>query len=235
MVTAFRTYTPDGVMQLNSANPGLGVYNYGRVSGPVPGGFSGIYSELRGPGAPLFMFRPDADVAVGAIALGISGPGDPDVAFGCTGAFDWALISQSGPYVSTGVTQPVFRVYTPDGRLSFSTEFRYPRIRQIFSMPAPILTQAGGFPTTTFSLSAWSSRPWILTNCLGYSLSAPDGTGSGSYPPYCFSARVNSALTEFRVEARSSEIFSLPGSGSQSLNPYANRPMWFALCEIPGL
>lgn len=238
MATAFRTYTPDGVLQLDSNSPGLGVYDHGRFNAfGSTTRFGRILVPLRGPGTPLFLFRPDPDAAVGAVVIDPTGYGEgTQVLVASMADLDWAMVSPTGPHASTGVTQPVFRVYTPDGRLSFSTQFRYPRIRQIFSMPAPSMdSEGGGFPTTTFPLSGWSSMPWVLTSSLGYSRSATDGTGSGSYPPYVFSARINASLSEFRVEARDSALFYEPGSGSQSLNPYANRPMWFALCEIPGL
>lgn len=231
MATAFRTYTPDGVLQLDSGSPGPAVIATGRGGAAENG--NQISIPVQGSGAPLVLFRPDPGVALGGIIVR-----QGSFWYMSNGGFDWAVASATGPFIGSGATQPAFNVWTPDGRLVFSNRYRYPRIVQLLSMAAPVFGSGG--PSTRYSiagLSGWSVRPWLMTNALGMSLSRPMGGGSDvSYPTTVLSAMIPADRSYIRVEMRDSASFSDPyATSSNNYNPYQNKPMRFALCILPGL
>nr|WP_313036579.1 hypothetical protein [Achromobacter ruhlandii] len=235
MATAnFLTYTPSGVEQLNARYPHLRVVASGSAGADIYGGTIAI-PDLW-PECPIFMIRPAVGVSVGGFVIFQRNPyttPQTGVRYQSNGPFDWALASTQGTPISIGPSNVGLKMWDESGRLTFSTQYKYPRIVSIASVPSPPF---GNAPmSSAVGMSGWGAMPWIIANDLIYVYEGPDGTGGG-YSPAAFAATVNGSLSVLTVEMRSSDEWSPTGFGLQpSYNPYASRPLRLPLCVIPGL
>jgi len=230
----FVTYTPSGGEQLNALYPHLRVVATGSAAADPYGGTIAI-PDLW-PECPVFMIRPSAGVSVGGFVIFQRNPystPQTGVRYQSNGAFQWALASTLGTPISVGPSNVGLKMWDESGRLTFSTQYKYPRIVSIASVSAPSF---GNAPmSSSVGLSGWSSMPWIIANDLIYTYEGPDGTGGG-YPTAAFAAVVNGGLSALTVEMRSADEWSSTGFRLQpAYNPYASRPLRLPLCVIPGL
>lgn len=235
MATAnFLTYTPYGVEQLNARYPHLRVVAAGSA-GAAPYGGTIAIPDLW-PECPVFMIRPVAGVSVGGFVIFQRNPyttPQTGVRYQSNGPFDWALASTQGTPISVGPSNTGLKMWDENGVLTFSTQYKYPRIVSIASVWSPAF---GNAPmSSAVGISGWGTMPWIIANDLIYVYEAPDGAGGG-YPTAAFAATVNGGLSVLTVEMRSSDEWSPTGFGLRSeYNPYASRPLRLPLCVIPGL
>lgn len=233
MASGFRTYTPNGVEQLNSLYPHMRIVAAGSAVA-APFGNTIAIPDLW-PECPILLIRPVAGVAVGALVLFQRHPfGTPNsFSYQSSGPFDWALASTVGQPLAVGPGNVGLKLWDESGRLTFSSQYKYPRIASIASVPSPPF---GSAPmSSAVAISGWSSMPWIIANDLIYVYEAPDGMG-GSYPGAAFAVVVNPSLSVLTVEMRSTDQWWTTGFGLQpSYNPFASRPLRLPLCVIPGL
>ena len=237
MVATFRTYTPTGIEQINSQYGTLRLNAYGTAGAAEFGGQISV-PDLT-PEMPILLVRPPPDVSVGGFVTwqryASTGGVLNAIGYQSNGPFDWAVASVSGAPVVVGSGRTGIKTWSESGNLTFSSQYRFPRIISIEDVPSP---DFGAAPMSRAkSIGGWASRPWIIVSDLIYVYDSAGGLGSNyGYPPAVFAARVNAANSVLTVEMRSSENFSATGFAlSPSLNPFASRPLRLPLCVIPGL
>lgn len=230
MIAGFESHSVNGVVQINSESKTASVVARGSVTTNNFAGYFGnatitFPTGLTAP--PLLLLRMPANAWICCYYTSnkeafISAPPNTTV--------EWMLASNQGVPESDG-SNVGLQLFNESGELTFSSSYRYPRIVAEVSQLMPQF-YAGPM---AHAIPALASRPWLVANPLNFSYEAPDG-GSGSYPPYAFTARVNAQNTVITLECRGSELFVPVANGTdiRNMSPYSFFPLRVSVCVIPG-
>lgn len=167
-------------------------------------------------------------------------PGDPGTTNGFISihgqcGFDYAIFSTKGTAVNDGSAWGL-EVYRADGSVAYSSKHQHARITQLLYKPADS-SAVGGYPNV-YSISGFSSMPWIIANPLRVT---DQGVNDYSTSQGCVMASVNSAFTQVTFDFRDAAAISTSApyyrtfpvfpslTDRAAYNPYGNRPIWFGV------
>jgi hypothetical protein len=184
---------------------------------------------------PIVLMRPSvANSYVGATNIAESGDffgydgANGYVVMGGQHAYDYAIFSaQYGTPVSDGATYGL-NVFRSDGSVAYDSRQQHPNIKSLH-LKAANSTSGGGYPNV-FTISGFSSMPWILANPLVQTWA---GVGEFSESVGCVMAAVNSGFTTLTVDFRDAAASGYPVfpalSDRANYNPYFGTTGWFGV------
>lgn len=224
----FKTFTPDGIEQLNSSIPNMRVVQFGTAPASTAGRITipDLYPE-----SPMLLIRPIAGSFIGGIVVfqrnNLIGN---CFQYRSNSSFEWALCSTVGTPVSVGDGKVGLKMWTSSGKLIFTPQWKYPRIQSLVSIQSPPYSQSATSRQVTFT--AKQKMPWIICQDAGEVFEVSSG-GDLGYPPYCYCLSINSALNTLTIQMRNSDDFQPSGYTAQN-DVFNGKFMRFPFCDIPG-
>lgn len=214
MSAGFQVFNENGEEILNTNDPMLVVVATGNSTGQmlsIPWPYW--------PEPPTLFIQPQAESWCGGLLI-FRNPQSGNAEIYCAGVFKYALCVSS--YRAPIVQSARFGIetYSENGRLIFSSNYSFARIRTIVGVAGPYTDSRGVLRPQSAAFSGFTIMPWVIMNnaCLSF----PTEMSSVEYL-----MKINAGMTTLTV-TMGDTLFN-------SYNQYYGKTMYFPLATIAGI
>jgi hypothetical protein len=224
MTAGFQSFTEFGARtQITSEMRHPAMIQSGRFNGP--GGMAPLLEvghAYHNASNPLLLLRPDPGAWVGGVVQW-----QDRFWVHASGGCDYALFSNEHPGIEWGGGAGI-QIFDEQGRLTFSSAYRFPRIKSVVQCTFSDSQQEFGTGT---GADEFGRRAWINANELTFA----KRTGSGVFA-FAYCAEMPNAGSSVIVRWRDPfEWFVVPFADMHFYDLYASRPLRIPMCHVPGV
>lgn len=184
-----------------------------------------VFHQHHYNSCPLVLIRPDPGTWVGGFAQG------PDnFALTGSGSFDYVIFSHEMPGIPWGDGVGM-QIFDEQGRLTFSSGYRFPRIQQIRQHSFSDVRQEIG---TGVGPDSAGRRPWVEISDFGYSKWA--NTGEMTFYRFMYTLEMPGDGSTLIVGWRNATFLDLENyKDAKAYDVFTHRPMNIPVCHVPGV